>query len=121
MLAVAGAGLVANLASAAFLAGERHASLNVRSAFLHVAGDALSSFGVIVGALIILATGANIVDPIISVVIGVLIIISSFRITWEATQVLLEATPPGVSIGDIQTEMTAVPGSGASTICTFGQ
>jgi cobalt-zinc-cadmium efflux system protein len=110
MLAVAGAGLLANLVSAAFLAGERHASLNVRSAFLHVAGDALSSFGVVVGALIILASGANLVDPIISVVIGVLIVISSFRITWEATQVLLEATPPGVSIGNIQAEMTGVPG-----------
>ena len=47
MLAVAAAGLIANLASTAFLARERHTSLNVRSAFLHVAGDALSSVGVI--------------------------------------------------------------------------
>jgi len=110
MLAVAAAGLIANLASAAFLARERHASLNVRSAFLHVAGDALSSVGVIGGALIILATGENLVDPMISILIGVLIIISSFRITWEATQVLLEATPPGVSIRDIESRMTGVPG-----------
>jgi cobalt-zinc-cadmium efflux system protein len=110
MLVVAVAGLIANLASAAFLAREQHASLNVRSAFLHVASDALSSVGVIAGALIILATGENRVDPLISILIGVLIVISSFRITWEATQVLLEATPPGVSIGNIQAEMTSVAG-----------
>jgi len=110
MLAVASVGLIANLASAGLLAGARHDSLNVRSAFLHIAGDALSSVGVIAGAMIILATGENVVDPIISVMIGVLIVISSFRITWEATQILLEATPPGVSISDIQTRMTEVPG-----------
>lgn len=110
MLAVAVAGLIANLTSAAFLATERHTSLNVRSAFLHVAGDALSSVGVIAGAFIILASGENLVDPVISVLIGLLIVISSFRITWEATQVLLEASPPGVSVRDIETRMMNVPG-----------
>jgi cobalt-zinc-cadmium efflux system protein len=110
LLVIATVGLMANLTSASLLARERHASLNVRSAFLHVAGDALSSIGVIVGALIILATGENIVDPLISIGIGVIIVISALRITWEATQVLLEATPPGVRIGDIQAQMMGVSG-----------
>lgn len=110
MLAVAAAGLVANVASASLLFRQRRASLNVRSAFLHVLGDALASVGVIVAGLIMLTTGQFLADPIISVIIGGLILVSAFRITWESTQVLLEATPPGLSISEVQGAMRQVPG-----------
>ena len=110
MLVIAVFGLLANLASASLLFRQRSASLNVRAAFIHVLGDGLASVGVIVAGLIMLTTGALLADPVISVVIGVLILISSFQIAWESTQVLLEATPPGLSIADIQQAMLAVPG-----------
>ncbi|OFW64158.1 MAG: hypothetical protein A2Y74_08320 [Actinobacteria bacterium RBG_13_63_9] len=110
MLAVATIGLVANVASAALLFRQRSESLNVRSAYLHVLGDGLSSLGVVAAGLIMLVTGAFIVDPIISVLIGVLILASSFRITWETTQVLLEATPPGLSIREILRAMLETEG-----------
>ncbi len=110
MLAVAFVGLAANLTAAGLLYRQRAAGLNVRSALLHVAGDALSSLGVIAAALVILATGGLLADPVISLGIGILILVGSFRIAWEATQVLLEAVPPGLSVAEVQRALRAVPG-----------
>jgi cobalt-zinc-cadmium efflux system protein len=110
MLAIATIGLAANLVSAALLFGQRRQSLNVRAAFLHVVGDAAASVGVIVAGVIMLTTGQFIADPAISVFIGTLILAGAFRLTWETTQVLLEATPPGLSIGDIQQAMLGTTG-----------
>ncbi len=110
MLGVAVVGLAANLASASLLARERSANLNVRSAFLHVVGDALSSAGVIVAAIIILTAGEYAADPIISLFIAALILLSAGRIAWDSTQILMEATPPGISVPAIQEGLLAVPG-----------
>lgn len=110
MLAVAALGLGANLVSAAVLFRRRGVSLNVRAAFLHVVGDAAASVGVILAGAIMLATGQFIADPAISVFIGALILAGAFRLTWETTQVLLEATPPGLSIDDIQQAMMGTTG-----------
>jgi cobalt-zinc-cadmium efflux system protein len=110
MLAVATVGLTANLVSAALLFRQRAESLNVRAAFLHVVGDAAASVGVIIAGIIMLTTSQFIADPAISVFIGVLILAGGFRLTWETTQVLLEATPPGVSIRDIQRAMLGTSG-----------
>jgi len=110
MLGIAVIGLAANLVSASLLARERRANLNVRSAFLHIVGDAFSSAGVILGAAIILATGEYVADPIISLLIAALILWSAGRIAWDSTQVLMEATPPGLSVPAIQGALMAVPG-----------
>jgi cobalt-zinc-cadmium efflux system protein len=110
MLAVATVGLSANLVSAALLFRQRSESLNVRAAFLHVAGDAVASVGVIIAGIIMLTTGQFIADPAISVFIGVLILAGGCRLAWETTQVLLEATPPGVSIRQIQRAMLRTKG-----------
>lgn len=110
MLAVATIGLLANILAALLLLGHRKGSLNIRSAFLHVVGDGLSSVGVIAAGLIMLATGAFIADPFISVFIGILILISALRITWESTQVLLEAVPAGLDTAALQEQMLAVRG-----------
>ena len=110
MLFIASLGLIANLISASILFRQRNVSLNVRSAFLHVLGDAAASVGVIVAGVIMLTTGQLIADPLISVFIGALILAGAFRLTWETTQVLLEATPPGVSTPDIQQAMLQTRG-----------
>lgn len=110
MLVIAVLGMLANVGAASLLFRRRQASLNVRSAFLHVAGDTLASVGVIVGGVIMLLTSEYLVDPIISVVIGGLILMSSVRITWDTTQVLMEATPSGIQIDQVQRDMMAVPG-----------
>ena len=110
MLAIAAVGLGANLISMSVLYRDHGHSLNLRAAFLHVSGDALGSVGAIVAGVIMLATGSFIADPIISVIIGILIIISAVRISWDSTQVLLEATPPGINVSEVQGQMPSVDG-----------
>ncbi len=110
MLAIGSVGLMANVTSAALLFRHAGSGLNVRAAFLHVVGDAAASVGVIVAGVIMLATGQLIADPLVSVFIGALILIGAFRLTWETTQVLLEATPPGLSTLDIQQAMLKTAG-----------
>ena len=88
LLVIATIGLIVNLIVAFVLGGHDHEhdeheaeDLNVKSAFLHVLGDAVSSVGVIVAALIIWRTGWTLADPIMSVLIGLMIIASSWRVT----------------------------------------
>jgi cobalt-zinc-cadmium efflux system protein len=108
MLAIAFVGLVANVAAIMVL--EKGESLNVRSAFLHVLGDTLSSVGIIVGGLVILVTGWYVIDPIISVIIALLILVSAYRVTVEAVNVLLEATPKGIDLREVVEAVREVDG-----------
>jgi cobalt-zinc-cadmium efflux system protein len=109
MLGIAALGLAGNAIAVMLLFSRRKHSLNLRSAFLHVIGDTAASVGVIAAGVAMLTTGKYIFDPLISIGIGVLILLSSFRITWESTQVLLEATPNNIRIRDVQQEMMEVP------------
>ena len=112
MLAVAFAGLLANVASAWVLmrGGGHRESLNVRGAFLHVIGDMLGSVGAIIAALVMLATGWYLADPILSAGIGALILWSSWRLLRESADVLLEATPRHIDPGAVRTMMIEVDG-----------
>jgi cobalt-zinc-cadmium efflux system protein len=112
MLLVACAGLLANALSAWVLArggGHEH-DLNTRGAYLHVVGDMLGSFAAIAAALVMLATGWYLADPILSAGIGLLILASAWRLLREAVDVLLEAAPAGVDAGAIREAIVAVPG-----------
>jgi cobalt-zinc-cadmium efflux system protein len=91
MLAVAAAGLAANLASAAVLHGSHRHNLNLRGAFLHVLGDALGSVGAIVAALAMLLFGWRLADPIAAILITGLILVSAWRLVKESVDVLMEA------------------------------
>lgn len=108
MLVVSVIGLVANLIALSFL--HRSHSMTVRGAFLHVLGDTLSSVGVIAGALIMWSTGWFVVDPIISVVISVVILVGAYRLVRDAVDVLLEATPAHVDMEAVRDLMAKVPG-----------
>jgi cobalt-zinc-cadmium efflux system protein len=112
MLAVAVAGLVANAASAWVLSrggGHQH-NLNTRGAFLHVIGDMLGSVGAIIAALVMMGTGWYLADPILSAVIGLLILRSAWHLLRESVEVLLEATPRGIQSSDVQNAITSVEG-----------
>jgi len=109
MMAVAAAGVVMNGAIALLLwrvAGD----VNMRSAFLHMAGDTLSTAAVIAGGAGILLTGQNWIDPVLSLLIAALILWSSFGIVRETLNILLEGTPTGIKIGEIRSGMEAVEG-----------
>ncbi len=110
MLGVAAAGLGANLACGAILYSHRTESLNVRGAFLHVLGDVLGSLGAIAAAVIMLTTGWLLADPMISVFIGGLILISAWRLLRESLMVLLEAVPAHVDVRELEGALKGVPG-----------
>jgi cobalt-zinc-cadmium efflux system protein len=92
MLIVACIGLGANLISMTVMS-RRMLSLNIKAAFLHVLSDALSSLGVIIGAIIIYFTNLFIIDAIIGVIIGVIIIFGTSRMLRTIIHILLEGTP----------------------------
>lgn len=108
MAVVATVGLLANLGALGFL--HRTHSMNVRGAFLHVLGDTLSSVGVLIGAGIMWFTGWYVVDPIISVVISVVIVVGAVRLVRDAVDVLMEAVPAHVDMAHIKELMLKVNG-----------
>jgi cobalt-zinc-cadmium efflux system protein len=110
MLAIACAGLAVNLLAASILHRAGAESLNVSAALRHVLADVAGSVGVIVAAVIILATGWEYADPLVSVLIGLLVLASSWSIIRDAVTILLEASPRGLNVEEIGNEMAAVPG-----------
>ena len=110
MLVVAVTGLLANGASGAILSRAGGDSLNVRSAFLHVLGDALGSVGAIIAGVVMLTTGWFLADPIISVGIGVLILVSGFRVTREALGIVLEFAPKHIDIEEVKRVLLSLNG-----------
>lgn len=128
MLIIAVIGLVVNIVVTFILGGHDHAhdhkhgeghghehekgtkkrNLNVQSAFLHVLGDAISSVGVIVAAVIIHYTKVEWIDPLISIMIGVIIFVSAFRVLRSALHILLEGVPEGLSIKEINARMSTI-------------
>jgi len=110
MLIVAVVGLVVNLLVALVLREHDHHDLNVRSAFLHVLGDALASVGVIGAGLIILFTGWTWADPLISVVIGLIILLGSGRVLRESLHILTEGMPEGLKASQVAEAMRGVTG-----------
>ena len=109
MMIVAAAGVVMNGVIAALLWGVA-GDVNLRSAFLHMAGDTLSTAAVIAGGVGILLTGHNWIDPALSLLIAALILWTSFGIVRETLNILLEGTPRGVSLTEIRGGMEAIEG-----------
>lgn len=110
MLVIAVLGLVANLLAAKGLHGHSHDDLNVRSAFLHVLGDAAASVGVIAGAVLMRYTGWYQADPIISIAIGLLILVGAGRVLREATHILMEGVPRGMSVDQVAAQIRGIEG-----------
>ena len=109
MMIVAAAGVLMNGVIAALLWGVAR-DVNLRSAFIHMAGDTLSTAAVIAGGAGILLTGQNWIDPVLSLIIAALILWSSIDIVRETLNILLEGTPHGISLADIRKGMEDVNG-----------
>ena len=106
----ASVGIALNLFIAFGLRGAGHENLNVRGALLHALGDVGASVGVIVAGVIILLTGFNLADPLLSVGIAVLVTFSAFRLVRETLGILMESTPPGVSMSGLVRDLRNVQG-----------
>ena len=110
MLAVAGVGLVVNLAAFRVLHGSQTESLNVRGALVHVLGDLLGSAGAVAAALVIMATGWTLIDPILSVLVALLVLRSAVMLLRQSGHVLMEGRPEQLNASDVAREVTeAVP------------
>lgn len=110
LVVVAGIGVIVNLAGAAAVFRRDGVDLNLRASFVHLAGDAAASVGVIAAGVVILTTGWRYADPLASLVIGVLILASSWGILRDSVLVLLEAAPRGTDVDAIGAKMVALPG-----------
>lgn len=110
MFIIAVIGFIVNLISALILHGTSKDNLNVKSAFVHMMADTVSSIVIIIGAVIIYVTGWNIVDPILSIGIGVVILSWGWGLFRDSVNILLESTPKGLTTDDVsKTLMTQIP------------
>lgn len=110
MLVVALLGLGVNVASAIILYGSAKESLNLRGAFLHVAGDTLGSLGAITAGLIMVTTGWYVADPLVSVLIGLLLLYTSWGLIKESVDILMQSVPKGIDVEEVQQAMEEVRG-----------
>jgi cobalt-zinc-cadmium efflux system protein len=111
MLVVAGLGLVVNIAAFLILHGGDRENLNMRGAALHVLGDLLGSVAAIVAAVVIMATGWTPIDPILSVLVGGLVVKSAWLLLSRSWHVLMEGTPVHIDVAALTAELVEdVPG-----------
>ena len=103
-------GLVVNLVTAWILHRQSEHSLNVEGAFQHVVADLMGSVAVVVSAIIIITLGWTFVDPILSVAIGLLIMLSSWRLVTKVFHVLLEGTPERLDMYKLCSDIEDLPG-----------
>ncbi|GAA0793487.1 cation diffusion facilitator family transporter [Spirilliplanes yamanashiensis] len=113
MLAIAIAGLLANLVAFALLRAGSKESLNVRGAYLEVLGDILGSVGAIAAAVVIATTGWRYADPIIAVAMAVLIVPRTLALARSAVRILIQAAPEHVDVAAVQRTLQDVPGVAA--------
>jgi cobalt-zinc-cadmium efflux system protein len=110
VLAVALVGMGVNVGAGAILFRARAGSLNVDAAFRHVLADLVGSFGVAAAAVVILTAGWNEADAVVSVLIGLLVLASSWSILRDSTAILLEAAPSGIDTRAVGGRLAAAPG-----------
>lgn len=108
MLGIAALGLAGNLAMA-FILGHDHKDLNVKSVWLHVLGDTLSSLGVIISGIIIYYTGWVYADPVASVIIGGIIIWGGVRLVRDTVSIFLNLTPKGFNVASLVGKIAEMP------------
>jgi len=107
---VALAGIAVNLGTALMFARGRHGDVNIRGAYLHMAADAAVSAGVVVAGLAILWTGATWIDPLVSLIVILVILIGTWSLLSESLLLALQAVPRGVDAPAVEAMLAALPG-----------
>ena len=98
MIAAAGAAIVVNVAIGMWLHQGAKNDLNIRSAYLHMLGDAISAFGVVIAGVLVTVTHSQLADPVVSLLIAGMILYSSYGVLRESATILLEGTPSGINM-----------------------
>jgi cobalt-zinc-cadmium efflux system protein len=110
LIAVGLIAVVINLVTALLVHRGSESDLNLRSAFVHLMGDVISTIGAVIAGVIIYFTDANWLDPLVSVLIGFLILYNAWGILRDAVDILLESTPRDVDLKKMVSEITEVDG-----------
>ncbi|MEI6633498.1 MAG: cation diffusion facilitator family transporter [Chlamydiota bacterium] len=110
MLLVAVIGLLVNVLTTLILRSSAHDDLNIRSAFVHMLGDMFSSVVVVGGAIVIIRTGWYPIDPILSVLVCVLILVWAYQLIRESVEILLQSAPAHIDISKIESRLAALDG-----------
>lgn len=97
----AGAGIIINGLTALLLMRSQKSDLNVRGAFLHMVADTLVSVGVVISGIIISVTGWNIIDPIVSIIIAIVILFSTWNLLADSLRLSLDGLPEGINLDEI--------------------
>lgn len=105
LLGVAILGLIVNLIAFRILHGGDQEDLNMRAALWHVAGDLLGSVAAIAAALVIMSTGWMPIDPILSVLVALIILVGGVRVVRSTAHILIEGVPPGLTIDAIKSDL----------------
>jgi cobalt-zinc-cadmium efflux system protein len=108
MLIVAVVGLAANLVTAALLHRSSQQSLNIRSAFIHILGDAFSSVGVVLGGFVIFAFGWHFVDALLTLAISLFILFHSLIMLRQTLNILMQAVPDGLDVAEIVADVRQI-------------
>lgn len=106
----AGVGIVVNGFTAWMLMKDQKHDLNIRGAFLHMAADTLVSLGVVIAGIIISLTGFMLIDPIISLMIAAVILISTWHMLMESLNLSIDGVPEGINVENLKSEIESLPG-----------
>lgn len=103
-------GLIGNSISMWLLHLKEQSNLNTRSAFLHMAADAFTSVAVIIGALLMKYYGIFIIDPVLTFIIGAVVLYGSYELLSESLRILLQIAPAHINVVDIKNRLEKIPG-----------
>ena len=109
MMMVAGVGFVVNAATAMLFMRGSHHDLNIRGAFLHMAADAAVSLGVVISGALIALTGFHLIDPVISIVIVVVILIGTWHLLRDSFALLIDSVPPHIDPQKVEDYLRGLP------------
>ena len=107
---VAAIGVAINLATALLFMSGRKGDLNVRAAFLHMAGDAAIALGVVIAGVVIVFTGWHWLDPLVSLVIALLVIVGTWGLLSDSVKLALQAVPEGIDLAKVRAYLSSVDG-----------
>jgi cobalt-zinc-cadmium efflux system protein len=110
VMLVAGAAVAVNGASALLFSRDRHTDLNVESAFLHLAGDAAIAAGVVASGFLVMTTGWSLIDPITSLVVSFLVLLSTWSLLKRSLNLALDAVPEGIDPEQVRVFLAKLPG-----------
>jgi len=110
VICVAAVGILINTGTALLFMKDRHHDLNLRGAFLHMAMDALVSLGVVIGGFLVIRTGWNWVDPVLSLIISLVILVGTWDLLKKSSILTLDGVPHAIELPEVRSFLAAWPG-----------